>query len=203
MPSGETFTASKNFWVGFDVDFDGTPGVAVNLPGEWNADISCGVEPINYQWYITQPGENERMCGTNNPTFQLSIETPSLVPETYYLRLAASDAARHLGSSDTRAILVYGTLAPFFIEYSLLVSPNPTSSETTLSIESTSETSSEINAEWEFDVYDQGQQLKAKKTKIKGKSATLNTSGWNEGVYIVRATYKGNVLTNKLVVKNE
>lgn len=201
---GEITLPEKIVWAGYDVDFNGPNGVAIDLPGEWNADISCGTEPFNYQWYITQPGENERACGTNSPTFQLSIETPSSVPETYYLRLAASDAARHLGTSSAygHAILVYGTLVPFFIEYSLLVSPNPASSETTLSIESTSETSSDVNAEWEFEVYDQGQQLKAKKIKINGKSTTLNTSGWKEGTYIVRVKIGKEVISGKLVVKH-
>jgi hypothetical protein len=33
------------------------------------------------------------------------------------------------------------------------------------------------------------------------KGTTLNTSGWKEGAYIVRALYKNEVITGKLVVK--
>jgi hypothetical protein len=39
--------------------------------------------------------------------------------------------------------------------------------------------------------------------KIGGKHTTLNTSGWKEGVYIVRANYNGEVLTEKLAVKEQ
>ncbi len=43
--------------------------------------------------------------------------------------------------------------------------------------------------------------LKSRKTKLKGKSTTIQTAGWQEGVYIVRVKYKDEVLTGKLVVK--
>ena len=57
--------------------------------------------------------------------------------------------------------------------------------------------------DWDLEVYDQSQQLKAKKSKLKGKEYKLNTSGWRDGVYVVRANYKGEVLTGKLVVKGQ
>ncbi len=40
-----------------------------------------------------------------------------------------------------------------------------------------------------------------KKTKLKGKSTTINTQSWKEGVYLIRAVYKDEILTGKLVVK--
>ncbi len=86
----------------------------------------------------------------------------------------------------------------------LLLTPNPSTSETIVSIESTSskeERTFDETAEWDLEVYDQSQMLKEKKTRLKGREYTLNTSGWKEGVYIVRANYKGKVLTEKLVVK--
>ncbi|MFZ5986709.1 MAG: T9SS type A sorting domain-containing protein [Bacillota bacterium] len=42
--------------------------------------------------------------------------------------------------------------------------------------------------------------LKDKKTKLKGNSTTINTSGWLEGVYIVRVKYGKEVFQGKLVV---
>jgi hypothetical protein len=39
------------------------------------------------------------------------------------------------------------------------------------------------------------------KTKLKDRAYTLNTSSWKDGVYIVRANYNGELLTEKLVVK--
>jgi hypothetical protein len=88
--------------------------------------------------------------------------------------------------------------------YYMSISPNPSTFETTISIESTSVETASLDAateEWDLEVYDQSQTLKAKKTKLKGKETDLNTSNWKEGVYVVRAKYKGEVLTEKLVVK--
>ena len=95
--------------------------------------------------------------------------------------------------------------------YSLLISPNPTSGETTISIEkidsqellnsTTSETIINNDAEWDMEVYDSLQNLKQKKNKLKGNSAKINTQSWKEGVYMVRVKYKNEVLTGKLVVK--
>lgn len=57
------------------------------------------------------------------------------------------------------------------------------------------------NTEWELEVYDNIQSLKLKKQKLKGKSTTIQTASWKEGVYMVRVKYKDEVLTEKLVVK--
>ncbi len=86
--------------------------------------------------------------------------------------------------------------------YYMMFSPNPTTGETTLSIESTSErTVFDENVEWDIEVYNQTQSLKVKKTKIKGREYKLKTHGWKEGVYLVKAKYNNNVLTGKLVIK--
>ena len=84
---------------------------------------------------------------------------------------------------------------------SLSIFPNPSTGETTLSIESDSgkETFDE-NTEWELEVFDQVQMLKAKNTKLKGHTFTINTSGWKEGVYMVRVKYKDEILHGKLIV---
>ncbi len=86
--------------------------------------------------------------------------------------------------------------------YSLLISPNPTNGETSVTIEQASaESSFDYNAEWDIEVYDNLQNQKFKVDKIKGKSTTIQTNGWKEGVYIVRVKYKDEILTGKLVVK--
>jgi len=85
--------------------------------------------------------------------------------------------------------------------YSMLISPNPTTTETTVSLETTSE---EIvfdeNTEWELVIYDQSQLEKEKKTKIKGGKVKIKTSGWKKGIYFVRVKYKDEILTGKLSV---
>jgi len=84
----------------------------------------------------------------------------------------------------------------------LAITPNPTTGETTLSIESESEEKTfDKTAEWEMAIYDQSQLLKEKKTSLRGKSTKIQTAGWKEGVYMVRVKYKDEILTGKLVVK--
>ncbi len=86
--------------------------------------------------------------------------------------------------------------------YYMMFSPNPTTGETTLTIESTSEEKTvDENAEWELEIYSPTQTLKEKRTKLKGKSTTIQTQSWEEGVYVVRVKYKDEILTGKLVVK--
>jgi hypothetical protein len=52
-----------------------------------------------------------------------------------------------------------------------------------------------------LEVYDSFQSLKLKNTKLKGKEYKIQTSGWKEGVYIVRVKYENEILQGKLVVK--
>lgn len=95
--------------------------------------------------------------------------------------------------------------------YYMMMSPNPSSGETTVSIEygkeepalKSASTSSNFdeNEPWVLEVYDAMQNLKVKKPKLKGKSTSINTQGWKEGVYMIRAKYKDKILTGKLVVK--
>ncbi|MGQ7868298.1 S8 family serine peptidase [Sunxiuqinia sp. sy24] len=89
--------------------------------------------------------------------------------------------------------------------YLLSLSPNPSTVETTISVgpASAEAKSTEALPEWDLEIYNQGQQLKARKQKIIGSQTTLNTSGWKEGVYIIRAKVNGEVLTEKLVVKEQ
>jgi hypothetical protein len=54
---------------------------------------------------------------------------------------------------------------------------------------------------WDIEVHTQNQVLKARKKKQIGQSTTIDTSGWPEGLYIVKAVYNGYTLTGKLIVK--
>ena len=94
----------------------------------------------------------------------------------------------------------------------LTFSPNPTTGETTLSIEQSEPEQTVLKsasageafdskAEWDMEIYSPAQVLKEKKTKLKGKSTTIQTNGWMEGFYNVRVKYKDQVLTGKLIVK--
>lgn len=86
--------------------------------------------------------------------------------------------------------------------YSMALTPNPSTSETSIVLSADGEKVVNENTSWDLEVYDQQQGLKEKKTKIKGKQANINTSGWKEGIYIVRTIIDGNVISDKLVVKH-
>jgi hypothetical protein len=59
---------------------------------------------------------------------------------------------------------------------SLIFSPKPTTGETILSIETASEDIEfDENAEWQLEVFDQVQTLKAKNTKLKGNINNIHT----------------------------
>jgi hypothetical protein len=84
----------------------------------------------------------------------------------------------------------------------LSISPNPSSGETNLTIETISlEKTLDETVEWELEVFDNLLNLKEKKTKLKGISTEIQTQNWKEGVYIVRVKYMDEILTGKLVVK--
>ncbi len=98
--------------------------------------------------------------------------------------------------------------------YLLVFSPNPTSSETTLSIEPDEAQKEGImlksaciepvfdeNTEWNLEVYDNLQNLKLKEEKLKGNSTKIQTVSWKEGIYLVRVKYKDEIITGKLAVK--
>ncbi|MCF8359113.1 MAG: T9SS type A sorting domain-containing protein [Prolixibacteraceae bacterium] len=85
---------------------------------------------------------------------------------------------------------------------SIVFTPNPTSGETVLSIESGSkEATLDETTEWDLEIYSETLVLKEKKTGLKGNKYTIQTSGWKEGLYIVRVKYGEEVLSGKLVVK--
>lgn len=133
-----------------------------------------------------------------SPTGNVSSSTESFTSVSFsrsgHYTLTA-EVCNPCGCSDNYSlgIDVYGT-------YYLTLSPNPSTAETTVSIESTLEESLDAYKEWNLEVYDQGQQLKTREAKLKGNEIKLNTSGWKEGIYIVRASYNGEVLTEKLVI---
>ncbi|MCF8360914.1 MAG: T9SS type A sorting domain-containing protein [Prolixibacteraceae bacterium] len=85
---------------------------------------------------------------------------------------------------------------------SIVFTPNPTSGETVLSIDSDSkETTLDETTEWDLEIYSETLVMKEKRTGLKGNKYTIQTSGWKEGLYIVHVKYGEEVLTGKLMVK--
>ncbi len=192
MPSGETFTAEKNFWVGKPV-ISGISGPTTTPNNQWasftaqlQSDLSS---PTDYNWILNPLNGNMiydygATCDVafyNSGYYQIVVQAKNTCPDwgPYYV----------------------GNVEVYDDDY-IAISPNPTTGETTLSIESTSkENSVNMNEEWDLEIYDQIQTLKEKKTKLKGNEYKIQTAGWKEGVYFVRVKYKDEILTGQLVVK--
>jgi len=96
--------------------------------------------------------------------------------------------------------------------YMLVFSPNPTIGETLVTIKqakedeelqksSFSEPEFDKDAEWDLAVYDNFNNIKLKKEKLKGNSALLQIADWQEGIYFIRVNYKDEMISGKLVVK--
>ncbi|WP_319482319.1 T9SS type A sorting domain-containing protein [uncultured Draconibacterium sp.] len=153
----------------------------------------------DYQWDLPY-GFNITM---GQGTYTIRFNAPSGFGSDYYgLQL------HNTCGTSGRNYMMYE--APF--KSVLIVSPNPTSGETTVSIEpevtqdeflksTSTETTLDENTEWDIEVYDNMQSLKLKKQKLKGKSTRIGTQSWKEGVYMVRVKYNGEILTGKLIVK--
>ena len=102
-----------------------------------------------------------------------------------------------------------------FVDCSLMgmaIIPNPASDETIISLIQLNNSSVPLKSapikpsfdettEWNLEIYDNMQKLKLKKDKIKSMSTIININNWKEGVYMIRAKYKDDILTGKLIVK--
>ena len=207
MPSGEEFTSRRTFWVGIPnytqldmylngeelISCDFTSGTAGFL-GSWpSIDAYEWDMPYASNWEILE----ESSAGPDNKYVEIEYwEDPAPNYEEIYLR-----AHNTCGWSWWKdfTLPVQDNCGGW---WSLLFTPNPiTTSETTLSIESTTEKAFDENIEWDLEVYSETQLLKTKQTGLRGQSVKIQTAGWREGIYIVRVKYKDEILTGKLVVE--
>ncbi|MCD5383069.1 T9SS type A sorting domain-containing protein [Candidatus Gracilibacteria bacterium] len=84
----------------------------------------------------------------------------------------------------------------------LSISPNPANSEITISINSKYEKETfDENEEWGIEIYNLYHVLQEKRHKLRGNTLNINTSSWKEGIYMIRATYKGEVFNERLLIK--
>jgi len=86
---------------------------------------------------------------------------------------------------------------------SLEIFPNPATEQATItivSIEDMNAVKKTVDEEWQLEVYTQGQLLKHSVSAINDNKFVLNTSGWQPGMYFVRAYYKEKVVYGTLVV---
>ena len=193
--SGTTVKSEKKeLWVGVPV-IDNISGPLSTPNNQW---ATYYAEPNNYMMaatdynWILNP-----LNGNSVYDYGWSCDIAFCNPVSYQLVVQAQNTCSSPGYGPYYVAGLY-----VYDSKSLLISPNPTTGTTTLSIKSTSkENSFDKNAEWELEIYSQNQLLKEKKTSLRRSSTTIQTSGWKEGVYFVRVNYKDEVLQGKLVVK--
>lgn len=205
----ETYTAEKEIWIkGPDAS-------------ETSFDVyrSDGVK-------ATQYGNNFSLC--SNTTYHIYVMNSGPVPLSNYTWTVPSGWTKNYtwqnmisvnpNSSSGGPITVSATntacntVVPVLTGYTninyscgsyyMALSPNPSTSETTVILSADGDKVVDENTSWEAQVYDQQFGLKEKKTKLKGKDAKLNTSGWKDGVYIVNVIVDGQKISEKLVVKH-
>lgn len=128
MPSGETFTASKSFWVGLTASFTGNTTVLFEGSGTWTGSATCGTPPYHYEWFLREDdgsGAEGVLVGTSNPLTLWSVSRSSkaaglesessdpiiMQPPTntiYYLYLRASDANNRVFITQEKQIVANG-----------------------------------------------------------------------------------------------
>jgi len=173
---------------------DYTSGTAKYLGTAW-PEIDA------YEWYMPNASnwtiEEEAFSGIDNKYVEIYYwEDPAPSQEDIYIR-----AHNSCGWSDWKHTI--WSVTDNCGGLLMVLSPNPATGETTLTIQSSSkEKKVDINEEWELEVFDQTQALKAKTSKLKGNCTTIQTSNWKDGVYVVRAKIGDKLITGKLVVKH-
>ena len=77
--------------------------------------------------------------------------------------------------------------------------PNPASGELTLTIKSSDEEELSVSG-WDLEIDAPNMMLKEKTTRLKHNKTIINTSGWQEGIYMVRVRYGDRILSGKRFV---
>ena len=161
----------------------------------------------NYQWAIYSADPYNSLMGLQTADYNWTLSPlngNSLYQYGRYLDIAFYNSGYYrLVVNAENTCGTSGYLYKYINVYdakSLSITPNPANGGVTVAIESTNKNEL-IVSEWDLEVFSETMLLKAKKTKLKGKSTTIQTAGWKEGIYMVRVKYKDEILTGKLIVK--
>lgn len=214
MPSNETFTAEKEFWIGDPP----TPVIHSTAPYVWttaygypaakeytvytsqdivvydeNTDIYPGGLLDNYSWSWTLDGSG------NYSSYDYGVGGKMYIfndPNTYRIRCTSTNGCGTTDLSEPVYVVVINE------EYLMNLSPNPATNEVTIELENSKKGVSTKELEWSVEVFDQSQSLKSKVNAIKGSNTKIQTGAWKDGVYIVRAKIGKKIISEKLVVKH-
>ncbi|MDP2114399.1 MAG: T9SS type A sorting domain-containing protein, partial [Bacteroidota bacterium] len=182
---------------------------------------SCGDIPLEKTVWAGLPGfipvvsgyptvtcGNSLFTEANNRTVTWSVGGPlQIVGSNYGYKCVVRGTGSGVGWVYATAANDCGSLrGELLVEvscgYSLSFSPNPSSGETPIEIATGSGEVLAPDTEWDLEVYDSMQSLKTKNQKLKGDKQTINTTGWKDGVYIVRVKIGNEIISEKLVVKH-
>lgn len=196
-PCGEyPITLSKDVWVGI-------PSTPTNIVGFYEGQVfGFGSEPsfsvstnslqnvTGFEWVVIG-GTITGGQGTN----RITVLTNS-VAGVFKVKVRLNNSCgttTYFGRNGSLSEEGGGTL---------VISPNPTTSETTIELVSGDGKELVSNAIWDLEIYDSMQSMKTKVQKIKSNRQPISTSGWKDGVYIVRAKIGEKIISGKLVVKH-
>lgn len=217
---GDIILPQKNVYAGTpnpqDIDFVNVgpyyPGSMVlceDIPNDGIVQWDAAGSILEYAWSVYDDGSNSWQVNQHpmDPFAEIPMENVQIIKPYGSVNgwVNVKVKARNACGWGNYSAPAFQFSTTTCNSYLLSLTPNPSTVETTISLETiaTDAKSTKALQEWDLEVYNQGQQLKARKQKIKGSQATLNTSGWKEGVYIIRAKVNGEVLTEKLVVKEQ
>ena len=199
-------------WVEATINNTGCGNITLSRMTVWAGTpvisyISGSTYTPNYQWatYHAQPN-NPQMAATDYEWILSPLNGNSTYDYGWTADIAFYNSGYYQVVARAQNTCGWGSYAVLGVEVydynRLSISPNPSSGETTLTIETISmEKTLDETAEWDLEIYDSYQSLKLKNTKLKGKEHKIQTAGWKEGVYIVRVKYNNEILQGKLVVK--
>jgi hypothetical protein len=188
--SSSTFTINQfNVWIGVPVI----------------SYISGPTYTPNYQWsaYYAQP--NNSLMGATDYSWALSPSRDNVIYDYGW----TADIAFY--TSDTYQLVAraqnacgWGNYAMTYVEVydskRLAIFPNPASGEVTLTIEMSDGEELPVSG-WDLEIYAPNTMLKEKKTTLKDNKTNINTSGWQEGIYMVRVKFGDRLLSGKLIVE--
>jgi hypothetical protein len=228
---GTSVLPRKTVSPGVTATISGPSSILAGSSGTYTANVTCGASPLTYQWWLREidSGIAATVIGNSNPLTLLSVprssksvleskDRTSRQPEdrTYYeLYLKVTDANSNNYTTEEMQITAYGDvdLCSFIRNstamisednigsVSLLAYPNPTTSETTLTLVIPKETKVDGLSSWELEIYSEDRVLRERKLDIHSKECKVNTTGWDAGIYVVMAKYKNEIVTGKLFVK--
>ncbi len=206
----------------------GTPTPTIS--STWSEACNCYVsDPLEtfttYDWdMITcNPSTSStdyvwEVWGYELPMFAQQSETTNVMETTFpytaygkHLSYTFYDAQYYTIKAKQRLCSSWSSWATKYVTVGesliMIISPNPTNGETTISFKSNSKrTTFDENVEWELEIFAQTQLLKEKKTKLTGNSTTIQTAGWKDGIYTARVKFRikdkpDKIITGKLIVK--